>query len=249
MNKILTIDIGNSNIVFGIFIEEKLQPVLRLETNTNLTPEIIKNFLVDADIFEGVSGVIVSSVVPKLDSVFEKFSIEYLKLKPIFVTKDNVDIRVNIDNPNELGADRIVNSYYGYQKYNSDLIIVDMGTATTFDIIFKEGSYEGGVIATGMKVSLDALVAKAAKLNPIKIEKPKNTIGKNTQEAMKSGIYFGYLGLIKEIIENIKRENNRDFKVVLTGGISTLFANEDFFDYHEQDLTIQGIKLIYDKLK
>jgi type III pantothenate kinase len=260
MKKILLIDIGNTNIVFGICNKDNSlkENIISYRYSTNINETIdefglkfllsIKNENIN---LKDLDGAIISSVVPQIDDKIN-FAIEkYLNIKSINVTaKMNLGIPITYSSPNEIGIDRLVNAVSGIKIYGKPLIIVDMGTAVTIDVISKKGEYSGGIIFQGMEMSLNALSTKTAKLPKIKVSLPKNIIGKNTLECMQNGVYYSFLGGIKYIIEKIKKETKESsYKVILTGGHTFLFKNEtEIFDIFDKDLTLKGLKTIYNKL-
>jgi len=250
---LLAIDIGNTNIVSAVFKGDEIKGRWRISTDLGCTSDeyniLFKSlFTSDGIKFSDVGGVIISSVVPKHNFELKYFCKKYFSCEAFIVGEGRGDIGIKIeaDDPSEVGADRLVNAIAAYNKYGKAAVIVDFGTATTFDVIDNKGTYLGGAIAPGINLSLNALHLAAAKLPEIEIKKPKGVIGKSTKSAMQSGVYFGYKGLIRGIIENIKKEMNIEMIVVATGGLSSLFSNVDpLIDYVEPDLTINGLNQIY----
>lgn len=234
MTKILAIDVGNTNIVTALYNRTEQQNLWRVETSKPLD-----------DVFQEidhVDGVIVSSVVPNVNDSLMAAAKKHLSVTPIFVTHDNAGIEIDLDNPNEVGADRLVNAVAVLAEYNKPAIIVDFGTATTFDVVDGQGRYAGGVIAPGINLSLSALEQAAAKLPDIKIEKPNQVIGKNTIDAMQSGIYWGYIGLIEGTIKRIEGELGQECLIIATGGLAPLFAKgTDKIETIDGDLTLKGL--------
>jgi len=250
---ILVLDVGNTNIVVGVYKGKELINYWRIATEKNKTSDeygiIINSMLAyDGINLRSMKAVVISSVVPPTMYSLEAMSIKYCGIRPIVVGPGvKTGINIKYDNPKEVGADRIVNAVSAYHKYGGPLIIVDFGTATTFCAISKEGDYIGGSIAPGLKISSEALFQHTAKLPKISIEKPKNVICKNTIQSMKSGIVYGYVGLVDYIIERMKEEMKIPVKkVIATGGMSTLIATESRqINYTDKLLTLEGLRLIY----
>ncbi len=239
---LLCIDIGNTNIVFALYEEQKQIKQWRAETNSDLATSLkeVKN----------IDGVIVSSVVPKINNVLEEICLKQFNLTPIFVDYKNAGIETNLDNPSEVGADRLVNAVAVKAHYKKPAVIVDFGTATTFDVIDGAGIYCGGVIAPGINLSMKALHMAAAKLPDLPVEATKNVIGKNTKDAMQSGIYWGYISLIEGMIKRITAEMDETPFVMATGGLAPLFMNgTDIIEAMDQDLTMKGLVCIHAMLK
>lgn len=254
---LLAIDIGNTNIVFALCDEHHTVAQWRIRTDAHRTADEYAVWLftlMEAENYERkiVNGVILSSVVP--DAIFElkTFSRKYLKQEPLVLSTGQIDcgMPVLLDNPKELGADRLINAYAAFAAHNQALIVVDFGTATTFDVVSTKGEYLGGVIAPGINLSLEALQAGTAKLHGIAITHPQKVIGTGTTAAMQSGIYHGYAGLIEGIVSRIKAERNEAMKVIATGGLAALYADATkAIDVVDQDLTIRGLRLIYQRQK
>ncbi len=250
---LLAIDVGNTNTVIGIYRADNLVHNWRLDTKKERTADewglFLKELLSFSNItFDQITGVIISNVVPPLQRALTEMSTKYLKQNPVTVGPDiKIDMPIELDNPTEIGADRIVNAVAAYHRYKTDLIIVDFGTATTFDYVNKNGEYMGGLILPGLVISLEALFQKASKLPRVEIVKPKRVIGKNTVESMQAGIYYGYVGMIDSIVEKMEKEIGVKAKVIATGGLSALIA-EGSKKISETDefLTLEGLKLIYD---
>jgi type III pantothenate kinase len=197
-----------------------------------------------------INAAIMSSVVPQANFALRMLARKFFKTELLIVGEEDVklDIEIKIDKPREVGADRLVNAIAAWNKYGKPLIIVDFGTATTFDVVNGDGSYIGGVIAPGVNLSLETLHRAAAKLPNIAVERPAQVIGKDTVSAMQSGIYFGYVSLIEGIVKRIEKEYGKAMKVIATGGLAPLFAKAtSVIDTLEPDLIIDGLKLIYEK--
>ena len=251
---LLTIDIGNTNIVFGVFEDKKLVNHWRIVTHKDKTEDEYGILIVNLYRAAGIDmaktkGVIVSSVVPPMVSTFESLCRKYFHITPLFVgpgVKTGMPIRY--DNPHEVGADRIVNAIAAYDKYKHSLVVVDFGTATTFDYISPRGEYMGGAIAPGIVISSEALFMRASKLPRIELIRPEFVIGKNTNSSLQAGIVFGYIAMVDGIIEKIKQEVKTDPRVVATGGLAPLIA-EGSKTIEEVDplLTLTGLRLIYEK--
>lgn len=249
---LLAIDIGNSNIVLGVFEGEVLRDSWRIGTKASRTADeyamIIKDLFGFAELgFSQIDGVIVSSVVPPLLPVMHEMTRKYFKLEPCVVTSETrTGITLRYDNPREIGADRIVNAAAAFELFGGPLIIVDFGTATTFCAVTKGGEYLGGAITPGIKISAEALYQRAAKLPRIELVRPRTVIGRDTVSAMQAGILFGYAGLVDGIVERMKRELGGGARVVATGGLAALVAPEtgSVTDVRP-DLTLQGLRILY----
>jgi type III pantothenate kinase len=253
---IFVFDIGNTNIVLGVYDKEELKHHWRIETNRYKTEDeygmIIKSLFDHVGLtFSDIDGIIISSVVPPIMFSLERMCQKYFHLKPLVVgpgTKTGLNIKY--DNPKEVGADRIVNAVAAIHEYGSPLIIVDFGTATTFCYINEHKQYMGGAIAPGINIATEALYSKAAKLPRIEIARPEGVIGKNTVSAMQSGILFGYVGQVEGIVKRMKAESNLQPKVIATGGLANLIAKEsNIIDEVDPFLTLKGLQLIYKKNK
>ena len=251
---ILCIDVGNTNIKYGIFDGDKLAVSFRVATDLKRTSDEYGTKLVDMLAVKGIRaeqihGAIVSSVIPSLNYTISHMCSGYLDIDPILVgpgTKTEHNLRV--DNAREVGADRIVNDVAAIRKYGAPVVVIDFGTATTFNIINENREFIGGVIAPGIRGSMDSLVNSTAKLPRVEIEIPKSVIGKNTTTNMQAGIVFGFAGLVDYIVRKIKREMKcPDMQVVATGGFSEIIASEiSCIDHVDTLLTLQGLKYLYD---
>ncbi len=248
---LLAIDIGNTNIVFAVYSSDKLRASWRLQTIGSRSPDeyaLFLNGVFDLEKIEWsqIDDVIVSSVVPEADFHIKKFCEKYLKKKPLMVGLKDVPIKVALDTPGEVGADRLVNAVAVTEFYKTPAIVVDFGTATTFDVIDAKGRYAGGAIAPGINLSLEALHRAAAKLPKVNIQKPASVIGKNTVSAIQSGIFFGYLGLIEGIVGNISKELDAKPFVIATGGLAGLFEpHTKSIHKVDDELTLKGLLRIY----
>ena len=252
---ILVIDIGNTNIVFGIYKEDSLFHLWRVSTDKQKTSdEYLVTFYNLLKINEidprAIRCTILGSVVTPLNAVFQELIFRLTgKVCKLVDLSCFPDMKVEMDNPQEVGADRLLNASAGFSKYGCSLVIIDFGTATTFDIISETGSYLGGVIAPGLGLSLEALTSKAFKLPRIKLEKPPTVIGKNTVHGMQSGVVYGYAGLVDSMVEKISGELGLKPKVIATGGLASLIKPasstiEDIVD----DLTLMGLFMIAQKM-
>jgi type III pantothenate kinase len=250
---LLCIDIGNTNIVLGIFQDDKMLNHWRIRTERDMTGDevgiLINNlFMPTQSEVKSISDIIISCVVPPLLSDFKDFCLLYLNREPMVVGPGiETGMPIKYDNPKEVGADRIVNAVAAYQKYKTGLIVVDFGTATTFDYISPEGAYEGGAIAPGIIVSSEALFQKASKLPRIEIfAKPKAAVAKDTISSINSGLIYGYAGMVDGIVNRIKEEIRLDLTVIATGGLALLIKSEArSIDHLEEFLTLEGLKIIY----
>lgn len=256
---LLAIDVGNTNIVFGLFEGKKLTIDWRIATDKDKTSDEY-GLLFDQvfrfnqiDISE-IEAVIISSVVPTLMHTLPTTTKKYFNLDPIVIgpgVKTGMNIRY--DNPKEVGADRIVNAVAAYEKYGGPVIIVDFGTANTFCYVNKEGDYMGGVITPGIKISAEALFLRTAKLPKVELVKPEKVIGKNTVNSIQSGVVYGFIGMVDYIIEKMIKEMNLDeaeVNVVATGGFSLLIASESkYINIIDKMLTLDGLRIIYERNK
>ena len=252
---LLLIDCGNTNIVFAIAQNDRILKKWRINTDPKRTADeyyvwLIKLLEIENINLLSISSCIIASVVP--DALFSllNFNKEYLKIEPFIVGENNlkIGIDINIDNPSEAGADRIVNAVAVKKFYNKPSIVIDFGTATTFDIVSKSGSYEGGIIAPGVNLSLEALYMAASRLPRIKVDITKNIniVGKNTKDSMYSGIYWGYISLIEGLVTRINEEKNFNYYVIATGGLSNLFSkNCSIIEKVDNELTLNGLIHIY----
>ena len=245
-------DVGNSNISMGIYVQDELTHHWRMGTDRHKTEDEygmqIKSFLSDANFkFDDVKGIIMSSVVPPIMFSLERMALKYFKLKPLIVGPGlKTGLNIKYDNPKEVGADRIVNAVAAIHEYGGPLIIADFGTATTYCYINEAHQYMGGAIAPGIGISTEALYSRAAKLPRIEIARPENIIGKNTVSAMQAGIVYGFVGQAEGIIARMKLESREVPTVIATGGMATLIAAESkLIDKVDPFLTLKGLYLIY----
>ncbi len=250
---LLCIDVGNTNIVLGIFQNDQIVNHWRIRTERDMTSDelsvLINNLFFPSHLkVKDIKDVIISCVVPPLLSSFKEFCILNFNKEPMIVDHSlNTGMPIKYDNPKEVGADRIVNAVAAYQKYRTGLIVVDFGTATTFDYISHDGVYEGGAIAPGIIISAEALFQKASKLPRVEIfAKPKTVIAKETMSSINSGLVYGYAGLVDGIVDKIKGEKGPALTVIATGGLATLIKSESRnIDHVEKFLTLEGLGAIY----
>jgi len=251
---LLCIDIGNTNIVLGIFINDSMVNHWRIRTERDMTSDelsiLVSNLFFPSHLkVKDIKDIIISCVVPPLLNPFKEFCILQLNKEPMIVDhRLNTGMPIKYDNPKEVGADRIVNAVAAYQKYKKGLIVVDFGTATTFDYISADGAYEGGAIAPGIIISAEALFQKASKLPRVEIfARPKTVIAKETMSSINSGLVYGYAGLVDGIVDRIKAEKGSDLTVIATGGLATLIKSESRnIEHVEKFLTLEGLKAIYE---
>ncbi|MEA4875525.1 type III pantothenate kinase [Anaerorhabdus sp.] len=252
---LLTIDVGNTNITMGVFDGDNLIGNFRLTTKTPRTSDefgiCLQTLLTKYNIEpEQINDVIISSVVPKVMHALNNCSIKYLNKTPIIIGPGiKTGIQIQSDNPKEVGADRIVNVAAAYYTYHQACLIIDFGTATTFDYVSDKGVFEYTVIAPGIEISAQALWNQTAKLPEIEIKKPEKVLAKNTVNGMQSGIVNGYIGQVEYLIKAILKElNTKNVKVIATGGLGRIIYNEtDCIDVYDPDLAFKGMKIIYDR--
>ena len=249
---LLVIDVGNSNNVIGLFSGEKLLTHWRIRTEPNRTADeywvLIKEFILLNNVeTETIDDIVIACVVPPLVPILEEMARKYFSCEPLIVGPGiKTGISILYRNPSEVGADRIVNSVAAFEKYGGPLIIVDFGTATTFDVVSEKGEYLGGSIAPGIKISLDALTSKTSSLKSVELETPKNVIGKNTYEAIQSGLILGHTSMIDSMIEKIILESGLKPKIFITGGLGKVIQPLlNIKSKYEEDLTLDGLEEIY----
>jgi type III pantothenate kinase len=249
---LLAIDVGNTNTVIGVYDGDKRVGIWRIRTLEDVTADEYRITLTNLAAIEGVDafaidGAIIACVVPPLTGALEELCRNHLRVVPLFVgpgIKSGMPIRY--DNPREVGADRIVNAVAAYEKYRCDLIVVDFGTATTFDYINKAGEYEGGAIAPGVKIAAEALFHEASKLFRVELAPPSRVIAKDTASAIQSGIVFGYAALVDGILTRMFEELGNSVKVVATGGLARVIcAQTKLVAEIDDDLTMDGLRILY----
>lgn len=250
---LFVLDVGNTNTVLGVFEDDKLIHEWRIKTDRYKTEDefgmLIKSLLEHESIsLADIDGVIVSSVVPPIMFALEKMCAKYFELQPLVIGKETVHtfLEMAYPNPQEIGADRIVNAVGAIEEYGSPLVIIDFGTATTYCYINESKAYQGGLIAPGIHISMEALYSKASKLPKIEIQAPNNVVGSSTVEAMQSGVFYGYVSQVDGIVNRMKQENTAKPKVVATGGLAALISDaSETIDHVDTHLTLKGLYLIY----
>ncbi|ASV67696.1 type III pantothenate kinase [Cytobacillus kochii] len=249
---IFVFDVGNSNMMMGVYQRDELKYHWRIETDRHKTEDeyamIVKSLFEHEQLsFADIDGIIISSVVPPIMFALERMCEKYFHIKPLVVGPGvKTGLNIKYDNPKEVGADRIVNAVAGIHEYGGPLVIVDFGTATTYCYINEHKQYMGGAIAPGIGISTEALYSRAAKLPRIEIVRPDGIIGKNTVSAMQSGILFGYVGQVEGIVSRMKLQAKEEPLVIGTGGLASLIAKESkVIDIIDPFLTLKGLQLIY----
>lgn len=251
---LLVFDVGNTNVVLGVYQGEELIKHWRLSTQRNQTVDewgisMCNLFMHSGIDYHAVKDIIISSVVPPIMPTLEEMTRQYFNIEPIIVGPGiKTGMPLLYENPREIGADRIVNAVAGYELYGGPLIIVDFGTATTFCVISAKGEYMGGAITAGLAIAMESLFQKTAKLPRIELAKPKNVIGRNTVASIQSGLIYGYIGQVDGIARRIKTEINSDAFVLATGGIADLIAKEsEEINHVDPLLTLEGLKILYQR--
>ena len=255
---LLAIDAGNTNVVFALVDGREIKTRWRIATDPRRTGDEYAVWLHQLLELVGygkddVSSAIIGTVVPRATHNLQVLVSKYFSVEPLIAGEGKAvwPIALDVDEPQNVGADRALNVMAAHEKFPGDLIVIDFGTATTFDVVDYTGAYKGGIIAPGINLSLDALVNAAAKLPRIAIEVPEDNsvIGRTTDSQMLTGIYWGYVAMMEGLVARLKREIGRPVKVIATGGLATLFdKNTDLFDAIEPDLTIQGLSLLHQKV-
>lgn len=254
---LLAIDAGNTNVVFALFEGRTIKARWRIATDPRRTGDEYAVWLMQLLQIEGhdrdaISQIIISTVVPRALHNLRVLAEKYFKVEPLVAGEPPVDwgIAIDVDEPRSLGADRAVNTVAAHAKYPGDLIVIDFGTATTFDAVDFNGAYKGGIIAPGINLSLDALVGNTAKLPRIAIETPrsKSVIGRNTEDQMLIGVFWGYVAMMEGLIARMRTEIGRPAKVIATGGLAVLFDEAtEIFDAVDPDLTLDGLAILAEK--
>jgi len=249
---LLTIDIGNTNIVIGVFKKDEIVKTYRLSsrvlrTSDEYALDITSLLYFDRITKDDIDDVIISSVVPPLDPIFERSIEKIFNKKPIFANISmKLPIKIEIDNINELGIDRVVGSSMAYEITKGGTVVVDFGTATTFDVINKAGIFIGGAIAPGILLSLESLISRTAKLPKVELTLPESPIGRNTINAIQSGFLYGWSGIVEKVVKEIENSLKDNVKVIITGGASHFVLPLIKLNYiYERDLILKGLKLIY----
>ena len=254
---LFVIDVGNTNTVMGLYNGDTLVQSFRMSTDKNRSSDEMGLFFMQILMtlnltIKDIDDVIIASVVPPLMHSLENAVKKYLHITPYVVSsKTPLGMKILIDNPKELGTDRLVNAFAAAYLYGGPIIIIDLGTATTFCAVNENGDYLGGAIYPGIKISIDALVEKTAKLPRVEIKKPQTAIGRNTVSSMQAGAVYGQAGQVDRIVAEIKKElNEENVKVIATGGLSVLIAPESqAIDIVDKTLTLDGLRVIYDMNK
>ncbi|MFN3423179.1 MAG: type III pantothenate kinase [Novosphingobium meiothermophilum] len=257
---LLAVDVGNTNIVFALFEGREIRARWRVATDPRRTADEYAVWLLQLMKLQevepsAVDQIIISTVVPRALHNLTVLAQKYFRQDPLVAGQAPVEwgFDADIDEPRSLGADRAVNAIAAHAKYAGDLIVVDFGTATTFDVVDFNGAYKGGIIAPGINLSLDALVNAAAKLPRIAIEAPtrsRSVIGRNTEDQMHIGVFWGYVAMMEGLIARIRAEIGRPAKVVATGGLAVLFGDHtDIFDHVDTDLTLDGLAILAQRVK
>jgi len=250
---LLVLDVGNTKTAVGVYSEGKWIADWRVTTHLDYLADeyyvLLKSLLQDADLsFQTLSGAALASVVPPLTATFEELIVRIVGKKPVVVGPGvRTGIQIKIENPKEVGADRIANTAAVQKLYGGPAIVLDLGTATTFDVVSKDGDYMGGAIAPGLGIAADALVRRTAKLPKVELTFPENAVGRSTVAAMQSGLVIGYVGLVKELVARLKKELGGNAKVIATGGMAEMIsAWTEVIDIVSPRLTLEGIRIIYE---
>lgn len=253
---LLVVDIGNTNITLGVYDEEALLGTFRMTTKTPRTSDEYGLFFISLlnskNIkVEQIEATIISSVVPNIMYSFTSGVRKYLRMEPMIVEPGiKTGISISTENPKEVGPDRIVDVVGAYYTYGGPALVIDFGTATTYDVVSAKGAFEVGITSPGIRIAANALWQKAARLPEIEIIKPPSILAKNTITSMQAGLVYGYIGQVEYIVKKVKEEMKMNMKVIATGGLARIIADEtDVIDIHDPDLTFKGLKIIYEKNK
>ncbi|ADG04879.1 type III pantothenate kinase [Kyrpidia spormannii] len=251
---LLTMDVGNTNIVLGVYKGRDLLYHWRMATAREKTEDelgmMIKSLFADQGVsVSDIDGVVISSVVPPLMLALDRMSKKYFHKKPLIIGPGiRTGLPIKIENPKEVGADRIVNCVGAIELYGPPLVIVDFGTATTFDVVNERGEYLGGPIAPGIAISVEALFQRAAKLPRIELVKPDHVLGRNTIDMMQSGVIYGFVGQVDGLVTRIRRELGLPFRVIATGGLAELISSEsETIEEVNPYLTLHGLRIIWER--
>jgi len=250
---LLVLDVGNTNTTLGVYDGAKLTYSWRLTSERQRTVDeygIMCRTLLDLAALDSssISGIAISSVVPPLDFTLRKMAEVYFHIEPLFVSAVNAGITILYDDPQEVGADRIVNAVAALAKYGAPCIVVDFGTATTFDAISRDGEYRGGIISPGIQISADALFQRAARLRNTEIRRPDKLIGTNPTGSIQSGLYYGNIGLVDGVLTRMIQELGVGTRVVATGGLAPLISRgSQLIEAVDPDITLEGLRLIYER--
>ncbi len=254
---LLTVDVGNTNITLGLFQGDKVFVTFRITTQAARTSDEYGSMIAEMLVRKGIKvkeieDVIIASVVPKVMYSLNSGIIKYFGIQPIVVgVGTKTGIKINRTDPREVGADRIVDAVAAYELYGGPCIVIDFGTATTYDLISEQGTFEAGVTSPGIQISAKALWDGTAKLPEIEIRKPESILGKDTISSMQAGIVYGYIGQTEYIVNRMKEESGiKNIKVIATGGLGrVIYENTDCIDVYDNQLTLQGMRIIYEKNK
>ncbi len=253
MSLLLAIDVSNTNIKFGVFRDDELVRIWRAATQHERTEDelavFLDGFLVREDLsLQSLDAVVIGSVVPPLTAAFQRLGQGYLRTPPLVIGPGiRTGVRLRVDNPAEVGADRIANTLAAHRIYGGPAVVIDFGTSTNFDCVSAEGDFLGGAFAPGLEVSADALVSRAARLFRVPLTAPKDAIGKNTAACLQSGIVFGYIGLVEGLVARLRAELGGTAKVIATGGLAaSIAAHTKVIETVDDALTLQGLRMLWE---
>ncbi len=251
---LLVIDVGNSNTVVGLYHDDQLLNHWRIRTVSDHTIDeygmlLLNLYSTSRMDSKSITAVIISCVVPSMLNILEPLCRKYFHVSPLIVGPGiKTGMPIYYDNPKEVGSDRVVNAVAAHEKYKGNLIVVDFGTATTFDYVSERGEYMGGCIAPGVVISSEALFEKASKLPPVELSRPKFIVARDTVSSIQGGIMFGYAGLVDGIVNRIKKETERESTVIATGGLAKVITEQtESIDVVDEMLTLEGLKIIYSR--